>query len=125
MISRFSSRRQRLDRSFLTARLQGAQSYDRIAGYFSSSLLEVAGEAIDSVSGKVRVVCNSDLDPHDVEIARAAALSSLRQEWCASQPEALLQGVGAGTLSATLSTPTQRQTGSACLARSSLWSDPR
>jgi len=34
-IQRFSSRRQRLDRSFLAARLKGALSYDRIAGYFS------------------------------------------------------------------------------------------
>jgi hypothetical protein len=33
-IHRFSSRRQRLDRSFLANRLKGAQSYKRIAGYF-------------------------------------------------------------------------------------------
>jgi hypothetical protein len=44
MIQRFSSRRQRLDDSFLRSRLLGARSYDRIAGYFCSSLLEVAGE---------------------------------------------------------------------------------
>lgn len=61
-ILRHSSRRGRLDTSLLTARLSSAVSYDRIAGYFLSSLLEVAGEALEKVSGKVRVVCNSDLE---------------------------------------------------------------
>ena len=32
-------------KDFLADRLQGARRYDRIAGFFSSSLLEVAGEA--------------------------------------------------------------------------------
>jgi hypothetical protein len=45
LIRRFSSRRQRLDRSFLARHLAGARAYDRIAGYFSSSILEMAGEA--------------------------------------------------------------------------------
>jgi len=40
MITRFSSRRQHLDRTFLADRLKGAQFYDRIAGYFSSSQIE-------------------------------------------------------------------------------------
>jgi hypothetical protein len=44
MIQRFSSRRQRLDRSFLTQRLNGAKAYDRIAGYFCGSIIETAGE---------------------------------------------------------------------------------
>jgi len=92
-IRRFSSRRGRLDKSFLNQRLQGAKSYDRIAGYFSSSILEVAGEALDSVSGKIRVVCNSELDPLDVQTARAAQ-SAMRRQWCASQPEALLSRGG-------------------------------
>jgi len=43
MIHRYSSRRSPL-KDFLAARLQGARRYDRIAGFFSSSLLEVAGE---------------------------------------------------------------------------------
>ena len=55
MLNRFSSRRQRLDHSFLVERLRGAQSYDRIAGLFSSSILEVAGEKLESVSGPVRL----------------------------------------------------------------------
>ena len=45
MIQRYSSRRTRLDQTVLTKRLEGAVSYDRIAGYFRSSLFEVAGEA--------------------------------------------------------------------------------
>jgi hypothetical protein len=44
MIHRYSSRRSPL-KDFLATRLQGARRYDRIAGFFSSSLLEVAGEA--------------------------------------------------------------------------------
>jgi len=45
MIHRYSSRRSPL-KDFLATRLQGAGRYDRIAGFFSSSLLEVAGEAL-------------------------------------------------------------------------------
>jgi len=40
-INRFSSRRQRLDHAFLSARLKDAQSYRRIAGYFRSSIFEL------------------------------------------------------------------------------------
>ncbi|MBI4028159.1 MAG: DEAD/DEAH box helicase family protein [Verrucomicrobia bacterium] len=86
MINRYSSRRQVDYQSFLAQRLKGARRYDRIAGYFSSSILEVAGEALDSLSGNVRVVCNSDLDVRDVETAKAAQIA-MRQEWCASKPE--------------------------------------
>lgn len=86
MINRFSSRRERLDTSFLNRRLEGAKSYDRIAGYFSSSILEVAGEALDTVEGKVRIVCNSQLEAEDVKTAWAA-LAAIRKEWCAEEPE--------------------------------------
>lgn len=88
MIRRFSSRRQRLDYSFLRDRLKGATAYDRIAGYFSSSILEVAGEAIEAVSGVVRVICNSDINVRDVETAKAAQYA-MRREWCGSEPEKL------------------------------------
>jgi len=88
LINRYSSRRQRLDKSFLTDRLNGAIAYDRIAGYFSSSILEVAGESLESMSGPVRVVCNSELNVKDVETARAAN-NAMRQEWCAAKPENL------------------------------------
>ena len=88
MIIRHSSRRQPLDASFLTARLAGAQRYDRIAGYFSASILEVAGEALESIEGKIRVVCNSGLSPDDIEVAKAAQ-AAMRLEWCESKPELL------------------------------------
>ncbi len=84
---RHSSRRvSSLGKSFLAERLRGARSYDRIAGYFSSSILEVAGEELESMSGKVRIICNSELDPDDVKSARAAAMA-MRREWCRNDPE--------------------------------------
>ena len=88
MIKRHSSRRQPLDRGFLAQRLAGAKGYDRIAGYFSSSILEVAGEALEAVEGKIRVVCNSGLLPADVEVAKAAQ-AAMRREWCGFRPEGL------------------------------------
>jgi PLD-like domain/Helicase conserved C-terminal domain/SNF2-related domain len=86
MLTRHSSRRNRLDHAVLNKRLEGAASYDRIAGYFRSSLFEVAGEAITKVTGPVRIVCNSDLDPQDL-ITAAAAQAALRRSWCAGRPE--------------------------------------
>jgi superfamily II DNA or RNA helicase len=88
----FSSRRQPLDATYLNAALEGALTYDRIAGYFSSSLLEIAGEAIASVEGKVRIICNSDLHPNDVLTARAADLA-IRNEWT-SKADAILSLAG-------------------------------
>ncbi|WP_295889059.1 phospholipase D-like domain-containing anti-phage protein, partial [uncultured Thiohalocapsa sp.] len=89
MINRHSSRRTPLDRHFLNDRLAGARAYDRIAGFFSSSILEVAGEALESMAGPVRMVCNSVVDPRDVRTAQRAAQAALRREWCASEPERL------------------------------------
>jgi superfamily II DNA/RNA helicase len=86
MLIRHSSRRTRLDHAVLNQRLDGAASYDRIAGYFRSSLFEVAGEAVMGVTGKVRIICNSDLDPKDLETA-AAAQAALRRSWCSGRPE--------------------------------------
>ena len=73
MITRHSSRRESLA-GFLPGLLDGAVSYDRIAGYFRSSMLEVAGEALEAMGpgARVRVVCNSDLSPLDIQTARAA-----------------------------------------------------
>jgi PLD-like domain len=93
-IRRYSSRRGHLDRSFLTPRLNNARSYDRIAGYFQSSIIEVVGEELESVAGQVRMVCNSDLDPRDVATARAAR-DGIRRSWSIWQPERLLDGIGA------------------------------
>ncbi len=91
-ISRFSSRRTErcLAQDYLIKRLAGAESYDRIAGYFTSSLLEIAGEAIENVTGQVRVVCNSQLNTQDVRTAEIA----LRREWCNSNPELVAENKG-------------------------------
>jgi hypothetical protein len=61
----------------LATQLQGVRRYDRIAGVFSSSLLEVAGEALERMKLEggetcVRVICNSCLNPLDVQTAQAA-----------------------------------------------------
>ena len=88
MIKRFSSRREKISDSLLKTRLNKAQSYDRIAGFFRSSIFEVAGEALESVSGKIRIVCNSELLAEDVRTAKLAN-ASMRKEWCESKPEEL------------------------------------
>jgi hypothetical protein len=71
MIHRYSSRRSPL-KDFLATQLESARRYDRIAGFFSSSLLEVAGEALQQMTPEdgeacVRVVCTSCLNPLDVQ----------------------------------------------------------
>lgn len=86
MIRAHSSRRNRLDKTVLVQYLRDAVSYDRIAGYFRSSLFEVAGEALAQVAGPVRIICNSDLDPQDL-ITAAAAQAALRRSWCDGLPE--------------------------------------
>ena len=82
MVHPYSSRRG-LGKTFLADRLKGAQSYDRLAGYFASSIVELAGEAMEQVTGKVRILCNAHLKKADV---RAAALAQ-QHEWCAMHPE--------------------------------------
>ncbi|MDR1934755.1 MAG: phospholipase D-like domain-containing protein [Candidatus Accumulibacter sp.] len=68
-IRRFSSRTHRLDASFLMRHLAGARSYKRIAGYFTSSLFEVAGEALEQIP-EVKIVCNVDIHPDDLKVAQ-------------------------------------------------------
>lgn len=88
MITRHSSRRTPIHESVLHARLEGACAYERIAGYFRSSLFEVAGEQLEAVAGPVRIVCNSDIEPEDVKTA-VAAQTALRNSWCMGRPEDL------------------------------------
>lgn len=87
MITRHSSRRRGLGR-FLPELLRGASRYDRIAGYFSSSIIEVAGEELEGMTAEaaVRVVCNSELSPLDVLTARAAK-QAMTREWRLALPE--------------------------------------
>jgi hypothetical protein len=73
-IARHSSRRNSLA-DVLTERLSKAKRYLRIAGYFRSSLLEIVGEELGEVD-EIRVVCNGELDPNDVTVAKAAAEGS-------------------------------------------------
>ncbi|GHU10646.1 DEAD/DEAH box helicase [Betaproteobacteria bacterium] len=68
-IRRFSSRTDPLDASFLMQHLAGAKSYKRIAGYFTSSLFEVAGEVLEQIP-EVKIVCNVDIHPDDLKVAQ-------------------------------------------------------
>jgi hypothetical protein len=74
MIRRYAFQRARSEsgRGFLADRLGGAIAYDRIAGYFDSSLFELAGEALEGVEGTIRVVCNSDIKAADIAAAEQA-----------------------------------------------------
>jgi hypothetical protein len=85
-LRRFSSRLERLSRGFLDEKLGGAIAYDRIAGYFRSSVFEVAGEAFETIDGPIRIVCNSGLDVRDVSVARA-----LFNDWCEGEPESMTE----------------------------------
>ena len=87
----FSSRRCKKDLSlgseFLCPELDGATSYMRIAGYFCTSIIEVAGSELDKIierKGAIRVVCNARLDFVDTEtlsISASALDEFLWQEW--------------------------------------------
>ncbi len=90
-MNRYSSRKSKLGEQFLNAKLRGAVSYDRIAGYFCSSILEVAGEAIEAIQGKTRVICNSGLAPSDIAVAKLG----MRQEWNDFKPEEVFATAGA------------------------------
>jgi len=85
-MKRFSSRQQKgpLGHHFLAKRLESAVHYDRIAGYFSSSILEIAGEQIEKMPGQVRMICNSELNFMDVHIAKSAALLEMTSVWKAN-----------------------------------------
>ena len=71
MVKRYSSRRGGLYETFLKKRLAGARRYHRIAGYFQSSLLELAGEELTAIS-EVRIICNTEVSPEDVKTVRMA-----------------------------------------------------
>lgn len=71
MLNRHSSRRASLYNSFLKPRLSGALRYDRIAGYFQSSLLELANETLTAIP-RIRIVCNTEVSAEDVKTVRMA-----------------------------------------------------
>ena len=85
-LRRFSSRTQRLDQSFLAGQLQGAKSYRRIAGYFTSSLFEVAHEWLEYIPD-IKIVCNVDVHPDDLKVAQCLEAKMLGR-WHANALEA-------------------------------------
>lgn len=92
MINRYSSRRGSLYHDFLRKRLADALRYDRIAGYFQSSLLELAATELADIP-QVRIVCNTEVSAEDVKTVRMATGSRrkeleeslLRLAWNAGQ----------------------------------------
>jgi hypothetical protein len=68
-IQRYSSRTHRIDHSVLVEHLKGAKRYHRIAGYFTSSLFEIAGEYLEGIE-EVKIVCNSDVRAEDIRVAK-------------------------------------------------------
>jgi len=92
MIQRFSSRTGNLGEAFFKDALKDATSYDRIAGYFSSSIIEVAGEHIEQMHGKVRIVCNSQLQADDVRYIKDQP-QAMKLEWCEGRPEEELTNI--------------------------------
>jgi SNF2 family DNA or RNA helicase len=78
MLRRYSSRRASLYEEFLNPRLTGATRYDRIAGYFQSSLLELASEDLARIP-RIRIVCNTEVAAEDVKTVRMAT-GARRQE---------------------------------------------
>ena len=74
MLRRYSSRRRSLYEGFLKKRLADATRYDRIAGYFQSSLLDLANQEFMAIP-HVRIVCNSDVNPDDLQTVRMAMTS--------------------------------------------------
>ena len=89
-LRRFSSRIHRLDQSFLAKQLKDAKSYRRIAGYFTSSLFEVAYEWLETIPD-VKIVCNVDIHPDDLKVAQCREAKMLGR-WNANalEVEALL-----------------------------------
>jgi superfamily II DNA or RNA helicase len=79
MISRFSSRSENLTRSFLKDRLRDAVTYDRISGYFRSTLFSLIEEELSTID-RVRLVCNAEIDPRDILVAGVSDPTSDRAQ---------------------------------------------
>jgi len=81
VIRRTSARDGQLYDRVLAPLLQHAVTYDRIAGYFSSSILPLIARDLAVSSGHMRVLCNDHLAAAEVRTARAARLAGIREEW--------------------------------------------
>ena len=82
-LQRYRSRTADLHGDFLAEALKGARRYLRIAGYFRSSVFEVAGEALEAVP-EVKILCNYDLDAADLMAAGGEA--ELKARWNEEDP---------------------------------------
>lgn len=78
MIRRFSSRQGEPYRNYLSEQLEGARNYWRIAGYFTVSVLEIAGDALEKLAGTARIVCNSQLTAREFQATGGRAMN---REW--------------------------------------------
>lgn len=78
---------------YLADRLKSATSYDRIAGYFRSSIFELVGEEIEGID-TVRIVANADLDILDVQAAQKVREAKLFRKFVEDDPviDAALHG---------------------------------
>ena len=76
MLRCFSSRRASLYETFLKERLAAPKRYDRIAGYFQSSLFDLANQELAAIP-EVRIVCNTEVNADDVKTVRMAAVAKL------------------------------------------------
>jgi superfamily II DNA or RNA helicase len=85
MIRRFSSRQGAPYQEYLNNQLTDAKNYWRIAGYFTVSVLEIAGDAIESLQGTAKIICNSQLDAKEFN---AVGGSAMNREWGAQWVEA-------------------------------------
>ncbi len=89
-ITRMSTRTHALDDSFLLQYLKGAKRYRRIAGYFTSSLFEVASELLEQIP-EVQIVCNADIAQEDLRVAQLCEAKLLgRWNEVSVEAEALL-----------------------------------
>ena len=77
MLQRFSSRQQKLSSSLLNVNLAGARQYDRIAGYFATSLFDISGESLDQVEGTVRIICNAHLQVHSLTCPTKSGIAAM------------------------------------------------
>jgi hypothetical protein len=64
------------------------KSYKRIAGYFHSSIFELAGEEIADIQ-HVQIVCNSEFDAADVVVSQHVRETALKERWNEAPAEVL------------------------------------
>lgn len=68
---RFTPAEGPLIETFLSPRLEGASEYQRISGYFRSTALVPIRDRLSQIP-KIRLLCNAELDPRDIDTAQMA-----------------------------------------------------